>query len=146
MIMEERIPTAPPRITRLSDEEHRPLLSVMIPAYNAIHYLPTTLESVLAQYTGADQMQIEVVDDCSTDGDVKSLVDQIGQGKVSYFRQPKNKGSLRNFETCINRARGHYIHILHGDDFVKPGFYQEIISLFAQFPTIGSAITNHNQV
>lgn len=86
-------------------------------------------------------MQIEVVDDFSTDGDVEALVNEIGRNRVSFFKQQKNVGSLRNFETCINRARGTFVHILHGDDLVKPGFYEEIDSLFVKFPDIGAAFT-----
>jgi hypothetical protein len=54
------------------------------------------------------------------DNNIEELVKKVGKGRVSYFRQKKqNVGSLRNFETCINRSRGKYIHLLHGDDRVK---------------------------
>ena len=108
-------------------------------------YLADTMESVLIQYLGADKMQIEVVDDCSDEGDVEQLVKRVGKGIIKFYQQPENKGSLRNFETCINRAKGHYIHLLHGDDLVKAGFYEEIASLFNSFPDIGAAVTNHSR-
>ncbi len=144
--MNERIPKAPPEILPVPNNIDRPLFSVMIPSYNCIHYLKQALESVLAQDTGKDFMQIEVVDDCSTDGDVAALVNNIGNGRVSFFQQSKNLGSLRNFETCLNRATGFYIHLLHGDDLVKQGFYEEIKSLYNKYPEIGSAITNFNWI
>lgn len=144
--MEDRIPTTPPLISPIEHMGKRPLFSVMIPTYNCIRYLPDTLESVLVQYGGADNMQVEVVDDCSEDGDVQQLVNRIGKGVINFYRQPENKGSLRNFETCINRAKGHYIHLLHGDDLVKPGFYEEVASLFSNFHGIGAAITNHSRI
>jgi len=84
-------------------------------------------------------MQIEVVDDASTDADVESIVHTIGKGRIHYFRQPKNVGSLRNFETCINRACGRIVHLLHGDDRIRPGFYQEIGELMVQYPEAGAA-------
>ena len=118
----------------------------MIPSYNCLQYLGQTIESVLAQDPGKDLMQIEVIDDCSTDGDVAAFVESIGKGRVSFFQQPFNKGSLRNFETCLNRSRGIYVHLLHGDDMVKQGFYEEIKSLFIAYPEIGSAITNFNWI
>lgn len=98
------------------------------------------------QDLGPQKMQIEVVDDCSTDGDVKKLVDEVGAGRIQFFQQSKNKGSLRNFETCLNRAKGQYVHLLHGDDLVKPHFYNEIESLFSSYPTAGAAITNYNWI
>ncbi|RYZ20271.1 MAG: glycosyltransferase family 2 protein, partial [Sphingobacteriales bacterium] len=113
----------------------------MIPAYNCSRYLRQAMESVLSQSPAANEMQIEVVDDASTDADVAALVQEVGRGRIAYFRQPKNVGSLRNFETCINRARGEYIHILHGDDFLSPGFYDTVGELFNQHPGIGSVFT-----
>jgi len=144
--MNDRIPESPPIIAPISMAASRPLFSVMIPAYNCLPYLKKTIESVLVQDMGPEKMQIEVVDDFSHDGDVKKLVEEVGKGRVLFFQQPQNRGSLRNFETCLNRASGHYVHLLHGDDLVKPGFYQEIETLFTAYPTIGAAITNYNWV
>jgi glycosyltransferase involved in cell wall biosynthesis len=143
---EERIPSSPPEILPIDDTSLRPLWSVMIPVYNGMEYLQSTLESILVQDQGIDKMQIEVIDDCSTDGDVADLVFKVSNGRINYFKQEKNKGSIRNTETCINRARGFYVHILHADDQIKEGFYKEIDSLFDQFPEIGAAFTDHEHM
>lgn len=140
--MENRIPQTPPLIPAVEVDALRPLWSIMIPSYNCTEYIKEALESVLSQDLGSEMMQIEVIDDCSTDGDVEALVREVGKGRVSFFRQPYNKGSLRNFETCIRRALGYYIHILHGDDFVANGFYKEIFDLFNCHPSAGAAFTN----
>lgn len=137
--MSYRIPESPPVIKPIDPTIERPLWSVMIPAYNCSKFLQHCLQNVLDQDEGTDKMQIEVVDDCSTDADVKSLVETIGKGRVGYFRQEKNQGSLRNFETCINRAKGYYIHLLHGDDFVDNGFYKAMEDLLTDFPQAGAA-------
>jgi glycosyltransferase involved in cell wall biosynthesis len=139
-----RIPESPPQIAPLPITANRPLFSVMIPSYNCSNYLVETLHSVLQQDLGEALMQIEVVDDCSTDTDVEALVKKIGKGRVRYFRQPKNVGSLRNFETCINRSNGSLIHLLHGDDRVKPGFYAKMNQLFVTFPEAGAAFCRYN--
>ncbi len=144
--MLERIPNRPPKIEPLLDNLNRPLWSVMIPSYNCIHYLREAINSVLIQALTVEEMQIEVIDDFSIDGDVEALVNEIGEGRVGFFKQPMNVGHLRNFETCINRAKGKLVHILHGDDTVNPGFYQEISSLFKEYPAIGAAFTNGNSV
>ena len=136
-----RTPTSPPAIAALAPSVKRPLWSVMIPAYNCSNYLREAMKSVLAQDPGAEKMQIEVIDDCSTDEDVAALVEEIGKGRIGFFRQEKNVGSLRNFETCLNRSKGVLIHLLHGDDLIKPGFYLEIENLFQQYPQAGAAFT-----
>ncbi|MBJ6111064.1 glycosyltransferase [Hymenobacter sp. BT523] len=115
----------------------------MIPAYNCAAFLPDALNSVLAQAPGPEHMQIEVVDDASTDADVEALVAAIGQGRVGYYRQPRNVGSIRNFETSINRARGHVVHLLHGDDRVRPGFYAKLDDLLRRFPEAGAAVSHY---
>lgn len=99
--------------------------------------------SILSQDPGPDKMQIEVIDDHSTDADVEALVLEIGKGRVGFFRQEKNVGSLRNFETCLNRSTGQLIHLLHGDDKVREGFYEEVEMLFQQFPEAGAAFTGY---
>lgn len=135
----ERVPSRPPRIAPLPPGTPRVLWSVMIPAYNCTAQLKKTIISVLEQDMGAELMQIEVVDDHSTDADVAAMVQKVGKGRVAYYRQPANVGSLRNFETCLNRARGHYIHLLHGDDKVKAGYYEKMTELFIRFPGAGAA-------
>jgi glycosyltransferase involved in cell wall biosynthesis len=144
--LEGRTPSAPPHIAPIALAEERPDWSVMIPSFNCGNFLRQAIESVLSQDKGADLMQIEVVDDYSTDIDVRKLVEELGGGRISFFRQEMNVGSLRNFETCINRAKGKYIHILHGDDYTDPGFYDEIEMMFSKFPAAGAACTGFTHV
>ena len=138
-----RIPSSPPPIPPLPFLDQRPQWSVMIPTYNCTSYLKEALLSVLAQDMGEDLMQIEVIDDASTDGDVAALVAELGKGRVQYYRQPINVGSLRNFETCLNRARGHYVHLLHSDDRVLAGYYTRMTQLFELHPESGAAFSNY---
>lgn len=139
----ERLPSTAPLIAALPDSPDRPLWSVMIPVYNCVAFLPEALQGVLAQDMGAQVMQIQVVDDASTDADIEALVQQLGAGRVEYFRQAENVGSVRNFETCINRARGHLIHLLHGDDRTKVGFYKTMTELFQKYPNAGAAFSRY---
>jgi glycosyltransferase involved in cell wall biosynthesis len=124
----------PPRIEPVAPGASRPLWSVMIPTFNCAKYLRQTLASVLAQAPGPEQMQIEVVDDCSTKDDPEAVVRELGQGRVMFYRKPKNEGAIPNFNTCIARSRGQLVHILHGDDVVLPGFYQRIAAVSAAQP------------
>ncbi|HEX2889122.1 glycosyltransferase [Vineibacter terrae] len=132
---------SPPMIETLPDDGPRPFWSVMIPIYNCpANYLRETLESVLCQDPGTGEMQIEVVDNCSTMGDPEALVREIGRGRVQFHRQPSNLGIVENFNTCIRRARGHWVHILHGDDTVRPGFYAHARQGITANPGVGAAL------
>lgn len=135
---------SPPIIPVLDLDEHRPLWSVMIPVYNCSKYIPAAVESVLAQDLGKALMQIEVIDDASTDANVEKMVEKLGKGRVGYYKQPQNVGSLRNFETCINRSKGKLVHLLHGDDRVKKGFYKKLTTLFHTYPEVGAACCNYD--
>jgi hypothetical protein len=80
-----------------------------------------------------------VVDDCSTRDDPEGVVRALGSRRVGFFRQPQNVGHSRNFDTCLHRARGHLVHLLHGDDGVRPGFYRIMARPFQKHPEIGAA-------
>jgi Glycosyl transferase family 2 len=130
-----------PTIEPVQNNPHRPFWSVMIPTYNSDEkYLKEVLESVLQQDPGADVMQIEVVDDCSTAGDIEALVQEIGRGRISFYRQPKNLGLLANWDVCIQRSQGHWVHLLHQDDFILPGFYERLRQGIEQEPLVGAAL------
>lgn len=121
----------------------RPLWSVMIPTYNCANYLRETLKSVLAQDLGTEVMQIEVVDDCSTQDNPRAVVEEIGCGRVSFYQQSENVGYIQNFETCLKRSHGKLIHLLHGDDCVREGFYFKMQRAFDEHPEIGAAFCRH---
>ncbi len=121
--------------------EPRPRWSVMIPTFNCAAYLRRTLCSVLAQAPGPEAMHIEVVDDCSTKDDPGAVVREVGAGRVEFHRKPQNAGITANFNTCLARSRGELVHVLHGDDFVLPGFYAAIEAAAAQHPDVGLLAT-----
>ncbi len=129
----DKISTAP-LIEKVPEGVKRPKWSVMIPTYNCAGFLRKTLESVLSQDLGEELMQIEVVDDCSTLDNPEAVVNEIGKGRVRFYRKPKNAGAIANFNTCIERSRGELVHILHGDDWVLPGYYKTIEQCAANFP------------
>ncbi|MEI9864573.1 MAG: glycosyltransferase family A protein [Limisphaerales bacterium] len=129
----------PPPIIPSVREDGQPLLfwSVMIPAYNpGRNYLEQTIRSVLKQDPGPEQMQIEVVDDCSPKVDVAALVQEIAGERVSVSRTPKNLGLAGCWNTCIERSRGKWVHILHQDDFLAPGFYDALRQLTERHPSM----------
>jgi glycosyltransferase involved in cell wall biosynthesis len=131
--------TYPAAITPVPEGMPRTLWSVMIPTFNCASYLHETLASVLAQDPGAEVMQIEVIDDGSTQDDPAAVVKELGRGRVGFYRQKANVGYIRNFETCLERSRGQLIHLLHGDDYVRDGFYRQMEQAFEQKPEIGAA-------
>ncbi len=131
----------PPSIAPLPAKVARPFWSVMIPVYNCREdYLRETLNSVLCQDPGAADMQIEIIDNCSTIGDPEALAREMGNGRIEFYRQLANLGIAENFNTCIRRARGEWVHILHGDDTVRSDFYHRARAGIALHPEAGAAL------
>ena len=130
------------RIDPLPPELERPLWSVMIPTYNCAGFLRETLASVLAQDPGLEEMQIEVVDDGSAD-DPETVVEQVGRGRVHFFRQERNTGHVHNLTTCIQRSRGRIVHVLHGDDAVRDGFYRVMAPHLVDRQEVGAAFCRY---
>jgi len=119
----------------------RPIWSVMIPTYNSNEWLADTINSILKQDLGPEIMQIEVVDDASPKDDTKTFVKEIAGERIQCYVQAQNLGLVGNFTDCIKRARGHYVHILHGDDLVEDGFYIKNQAIFESNSEIGAVIS-----
>jgi len=114
----------------------------MIPVHDCAGYLRETLASVLAQDPGPEQMQIEVIDDASSDRP-ESVVEELGRGRVGFHRHPRNVGHVANFNTCLERSRGRLVHLLHGDDCVRDGFYAAMSALLEDEPEAGAAFCRY---
>jgi glycosyltransferase involved in cell wall biosynthesis len=112
----------------------------MIPTYESGALLEPTLRSVLVQDPGPDQMQIEVVDDCSTGDPPDPVVDRLARDRVHVHRHPVNVGISANFTACVQRSVGEWVHILHGDDLVLPAFYEHARSVIDANEGVGAVI------
>ncbi|MEI7533771.1 MAG: glycosyltransferase [Verrucomicrobiae bacterium] len=136
----------PPRL----DGAPRPFWSVMIPTYQPrADYLRQTIESVLQQDAGAGEMQIEVVDDASpeiTEINVAALVKTIAGDRVAFSSTKKNLGLAGCWNTCIEHARGEWVHLLHQDDCVRPGFYERLRHLIRTQPQAGAAFCGYDYI
>src|SRR5262249_43670150 len=121
----------------------RPFWSVMMPTYNCSEHFELALRSVLDQDPGADRMQIGVIDDCSTNGRAEEIVGRLAPGRVGFHRQSQNVGLCRNWNTCLRRSRGHWVHLLHQDDLVMPGFYETLDRSIGDRPEVGAAFCRH---
>jgi hypothetical protein len=133
-------------VAPVADGSERPLWSVMIPSFNCADHLRVALSSVLSQDPGPEHMQIEVIDDHSTRDDPRGVAAEVGGGRVTYIRQPRNVGHVANFATCLQRSRGHLVHVLHGDDAVREGFYEKMQRSFATEHGVGAAFCRYISV
>lgn len=120
------------------DDRSRPLWSVLIPTRNCGELLRIAVNSVLNEDYSLEQMEIIILDDCSDDpGEAQDLADQ-SKGRVRVIRHNQNVGKSANYQSGLDTSRGRLIHLLHGDDLVRPGFYASMQKCFDEFPEAGA--------
>ncbi|GEM_PF-1974549 len=127
---------APPRTLEVSDElvtRSQQTVSVIIPAYNAAHFLPRSIQSILDQTVPV--YEIIVVDDGSTDNTREVVAAYIANhgDRVRYIYQ-ENKGLSGARNTAMHAATGDWIGILDADDEWLPTKHQRVQELLAEHP------------
>jgi glycosyltransferase involved in cell wall biosynthesis len=114
-----------------------PKVSVIIPAYNAMNYLPETLKSVLEQ-TFTD-FEVLIVDDGSSDN-IREWVSQVTDPRVKLLSQ-KNQGASEARNTGIKNSCGEYIAFLDADDLWEPTKLAKQVSCLEENPAVGLVYT-----
>jgi glycosyltransferase involved in cell wall biosynthesis len=94
-----------------------PLVSVVIPSYNAARTIGRSIRSALDQ--DYRQLEIIVADDCSVDG-TEAAVSALGEGRVVFHRGRVNRGAAAARNRGIRLAAGDYIAFLDADDCWLP--------------------------
>lgn len=105
-----------------------PLVSVIVPAYNAADLIERTIRSVLNQTY--PHLEVLVIDDGSTD-DTAAVVEAIAQRdpRVVLFRQP-NSGVAAARNLGITQAKGEFIAPIDADDLWYPAQIQRQVACF----------------
>lgn len=111
-----------------------PLISVLIPVYNAARFLGAALDSVRAQ--GRDDLEIIVVDDGSTDDPARVLAEYP---EVRYLRQ-ENAGPAAARNRALAEARGAFIAFLDADDVFPAEKLTRQLAVFASEPAVDIAV------
>jgi glycosyltransferase involved in cell wall biosynthesis len=94
-----------------------PLVSILIPCYNAARWLPAALESALAQ--SWPRCEIVVVDDGSSDGSLAAARSFEARG-VRVLAQA-NAGASAARNAALAASRGEWLQFLDADDLLEPG-------------------------
>ncbi len=93
----------------------QPLVSVLIPVYNAAATIGAAIESCLLQTYG--NTEVIVLDDASTDSTIEKIV---AHTKVRCIRNVDNKGTASARNRLLQEAKGEYITWLDADDTMVP--------------------------
>ena len=121
---------------RGNDSKKKPLVSVIMPVYNAGKFLTPAIESIVAQTY--DRIELIIVDDASTDDSWK----KIKTFKILYprlihaYRVSKQTNSAGNGATNygLTKARGEYIARMDADDISMPKRIEKQVAYLLQNP------------
>jgi len=118
----------------------KPFLSILIPTYNRA---AMTIEAV-ASVSNNSEVEIVVVDDCSNKEETDKLInyfwDEInyqevtGTGRVRLYQNRTNIGMTKNFNMCMQYAKGEWFGLIGSDDYYKPGAIDRAVKLLHKIP------------
>ncbi|MBZ9851453.1 glycosyltransferase [Mesorhizobium sp. CA14] len=113
----------------------RPLISVLLPVYNAEPYVAAAVDSILRQ--DYDRLEVVAIDDGSTDRSLEILERyRCADSRVSIISRA-NRGLVASLNEGLAAARGELVARMDADDFAYPWRLSRQAALFAARPELG---------
>jgi glycosyltransferase involved in cell wall biosynthesis len=109
----------------------RPLVSIVLPAFDRPHLLAQALSSIAGQ-TLMVPTEVIVCDDGGLD-ETRETVRRLGGPRWRYLRNPRRLGAVGNWNRCLREASGRWVMILHEDDALYPWYFECVV------PRLGGA-------
>ncbi len=120
----------------------RPLVSLLIPAYNEARVIARKIENCLALDYPAHRLEIVVVSDGSTDDTVKIA---SSYGGIRVMALPKNRGKLGALNAAVPTLRGEIIVFSDASAMLAPDALRRLVENFAD-PAVGAACGRYTTV
>ncbi len=99
-----------------------PLVSIIVPCFNAGRWADAAINSVLAQSYA--NIEVIAVDDFSSDGTWEVLQMFRGNARVRILHHDRNRGQSAAANTGWREACGEYIKFFDADDLLSAGFIE----------------------
>ena len=110
----------------MEKNEYKPVVSVIIPAYNVEKYISSCLDSVFQQ--PVYNIEIICVEDGSADGTSDIIKKYCNKdNRIRLISNVGNKGTAYARNRGLEIARGKYVYFLDADDLIKPQIFTELI-------------------
>jgi len=106
------------REDKLSQNEKKPLVSIVVPFYNVEKYIGQCLDSIINQTYR--NIEIICVDDCGQDNSIQIVKEYAKKDKrIKIVRHKNNKGLGGARNTGLENAKGKYIFFIDSDDWIN---------------------------
>lgn len=102
--------------------------SVCMATYNGSEFIKRQLDSIVQQLDTTDE--VIIVDDNSTDGTTKIILDNYSSNQVKLIKNNKNIGSIGSFEKAMSKASGEFIFLADQDDIWFDNKVEVMMDLF----------------
>lgn len=102
-----------------------PLLSVVVPVYNAEKYLANLINSVLSQ--NFENFELFLINDGSTDKSLEVCNTYSNMDKRIVVIDKKNEGPSATRNLGIEKSSGKYIMFLDSDDIIEPSMFKNMV-------------------
>lgn len=102
-----------------------PMISVIVPVYNAERYLEKCVDSILAQTH--ENLEVILVDDGSTDGSAAICDGYAKKDSRIVVIHKENGGQSSARNRGLDICRGEYIGFVDSDDSIKPDMYRAML-------------------
>lgn len=112
-------------------KKRRPLVSIIIPVYNAQFYLRRCVESVLSQTW--QLLQIILVDDGSTDASLKMCNEYAKKDRRVSVIHKENGGVSSARNAGLDAAKGEYVTFVDSDDVIASDLIEQLLIIYRQF-------------
>jgi glycosyltransferase involved in cell wall biosynthesis len=126
------------------------LVSVVVASYNHAEFLDSRMESLINQTY--PNMEILVIDDCSSDDSVETLRKYEYHPNVKLVIRAKNGGWVTVSNQGIEISSGEFIIFANCDDSCEPRMIERLIDAMKHYPSAGIAfcrslkVNEHDQI
>lgn len=120
-----------------------PLVSVIVPVYNAAPYVAETLDSLLAQTHS--NLEIIVLDDGSRDETPAVLARYCAHDRIRFLRH-ENRGEAATVLRGAEEATGEFLAIVNADDTVEPQLIGRALEVLTADPSLGAAYPDWRRI
>lgn len=113
-------------------------VTVAVPVYRRLHYLPGALESVGAQdYPAVDLL---VSDNGENGPEVRELVERHYDGPYRFRRNPSTVDITSHYNQLVEAAEGEYFVLLADDDELGPGYLRRTVAPLEEDRDVGFSL------
>src|SRR5579872_1515273 len=124
----------------MNPDSTQPLISVLLPVFNIGHYLPNSLDSLLA--SSHTNLEIIAIDDFSKDDSWKILkLYKKYDKRIKIYRNVKHYGKALTLNRILRKAKGQFIAFTDGKDMVYKHKFKKQLAFLLKNPRVSAVGT-----